>query len=147
MTEAIAYAFRPATPADAEFVYRLNELTMRRYVEQTWGAWDEDFQRTFFKQHFSPEENEIIVAGPDSIGVRSIIRRPECLFLANIQLLPEWQGRGIGREILERLLENEPRVELEVQKVNPARRLYERLGFAIVGETETHYQLRVEPAR
>ena len=144
MTEAIPYAFRLATAADADFVYRLNELTMRSYVEQTWGAWDEDFQRTFFKEHFRPDENEVIVSDTEAIGVRSIIRRPDYLFVANIQLLPEWQGRGIGRAILERLLEKEPRVELEVQKVNPARRLYERLGFVIFGETETHYQLRVD---
>ncbi len=144
MTEAIPYAFRLATAADADFVYRLNELTMRSYVEQTWGAWDEDFQRTFFKEHFRPDENEVIVSDNEAIGVRSIIRRPDYLFVANIQLLPEWQGRGIGRAILERLLEKEPRVELEVQKVNPARRLYERLGFVIFGETETHYQLRVD---
>ena len=35
---------------------------------------------------------------------------------------------------------------ITVLKVNPARRLYERLGFAIVGETETHYLMRWRPA-
>jgi len=33
-------------------------------------------------------------------------------------------------------------VELYVLKVNPARGLYERLGFAIIGETETHHIMR-----
>jgi len=29
-------------------------------------------------------------------------------------------------------------VRLQVLKINPARRLYERLGFVVTGETETH---------
>ena len=31
---------------------------------------------------------------------------------------------------------------LQVIKVNPARRLYERLGFRAIGETETNYQMQ-----
>jgi hypothetical protein len=30
-----------------------------------------------------------------------------------------------------------------VLKVNPARRLYERLGLVVVGETDTHFEMRV----
>ena len=33
-------------------------------------------------------------------------------------------------------------VELQVLKVNPARRLYGRLGFQVTGETETHYLMQ-----
>ena len=36
---------RRASAADAEFVYRVMEATMRRYVEQTWGAFSEEFSR------------------------------------------------------------------------------------------------------
>jgi RimJ/RimL family protein N-acetyltransferase len=37
-------------------------------------------------------------------------------------------------------------VELGVFKINVrARRLYERLGFTVVGETETHHRMRWEP--
>jgi ribosomal-protein-alanine N-acetyltransferase len=53
---------------------------------------------------------------------------------------PEWQGRGIGEQLLEaarqRLRElGRLRVQLEVRPENlPARRLYEKLGFSVVGE-------------
>ncbi len=33
-------------------------------------------------------------------------------------------------------------VRLRVLKVNPARRLWERLGFRVARETETHYEMR-----
>jgi hypothetical protein len=36
-------------------------------------------------------------------------------------------------------------VTMCVLKFNPARRLYERSGFAIVGEIETHYPMEALP--
>jgi ribosomal protein S18 acetylase RimI-like enzyme len=35
-------------------------------------------------------------------------------------------------------------VSLRVLKINPARQLYLRLGFSVIGETETHYWMRKE---
>jgi hypothetical protein len=35
-------------------------------------------------------------------------------------------------------------VTLQVLKVNPARRLYERLGFCETGADDTHYQMAWE---
>lgn len=60
--------------------------------------------------------------------------------LASIRLLPKFQNRGIGTKIILDLIEksNKP-VKLKVLKVNPARKLYERLGFKVSGETETHF--------
>lgn len=34
---------------------------------------------------------------------------------------------------------------LQVLKVNPARSLYERLGFELVEETQTHYVMQFQP--
>ena len=57
----------------------------------------------------------------------------------------KYQHRGIGSKILEeQLKENKEkgiRTILQVFKDNPAKKLYERLGFKVYGETETHYQM------
>ncbi len=57
-----------------------------------------------------------------------------------VALLPESRGQGIGRILLERLLEEARSqydgVSLAVAKGNPAERLYRRLGFTPVGEDE-----------
>lgn len=37
-------------------------------------------------------------------------------------------------------------VWLQVLKVNPARALYERLGFRVVGQSDTHWHMLREPA-
>jgi ribosomal protein S18 acetylase RimI-like enzyme len=59
---------------------------------------------------------------------------------------PAEQLRGIGTYLTRRLCDqadaaNLP-LELQVLKVNPAKRLYERLGSATIGETDTHYLMR-----
>ena len=58
----------------------------------------------------------------------------------SMALLPGHRGRGIGTALLRRLLAEAAResdaVSLSVSVSNPAARLYERLGFAVVGEPE-----------
>lgn len=56
----------------------------------------------------------------------------------SISLFAPYRGRGIGSAMMRQLLDElrgagYPRASLSVQKENPAVRLYERLGFRIVG--------------
>lgn len=57
----------------------------------------------------------------------------------SISLFAPYRGRGIGSAMMRQLLDElrgtgYPRASLSVQKENPAARLYERLGFRIVGD-------------
>jgi len=74
----------------------------------------------------------------------------DALVLANIHILPEYQEHGLGTDVIKTLLEQARHekvpVTLRVLKVNPARYLYERLGFFITGETTTHYLMSTSPA-
>jgi len=62
-------------------------------------------------------------------------RLTELLFIA-------FQNHGIGTELLRRLQKEAMRlgvpVRLRVLKKNKALQLYERLDFAVTGETDTH---------
>ena len=66
--------------------------------------------------------------------------------IGNICILPECQNRGIGTEILKELLEKnaDKIITLQYFKSNPVGRLYERLGFKVVGETSYHYQMLID---
>ncbi len=55
-----------------------------------------------------------------------------------IAVAPEYIGRGVGSQMITQVLEAAaaiyPAVALSVRASNPAKRLYERMGFAIVAE-------------
>ena len=131
-----ALALRPATPADAEFCYRLHKAAMGEYITAIWG-WDEQVQRAFHDRAFNPRRWQIITAGQAEIGMLDVDYRPGEIYLARIEIDPGHQGRGFGSRIISALLEEAERkgqdLVLDVLAVNRrARALYERLGLAEV---------------
>jgi ribosomal protein S18 acetylase RimI-like enzyme len=139
---------RPATRADYDFLYDLLKATMREYVAQIWG-WNEQWQQEYFRQNFDPDKDHVIVLDGRDVGVISTGRKDDEIFLSKIYIAPEYQGRGIGTQlitsILDEALDRRLPVTLQLLKINPAKRLYERLGFVEVGETETHYLMKATP--
>jgi len=154
MTDAVAtireVSLRPATQEDYDFLWWLHRVTMRSYVDKTWG-WDEAWQSQSFQERFDPTTREIIEFDGVPIGYIAVERRKEVIFLSSIEIAPDYQNRGIGTMLVQSLLdEGRSRgvpVELYVLKVNPAQRLYERLGFTIIRETETHHIMSFKPQR
>jgi ribosomal protein S18 acetylase RimI-like enzyme len=71
------------------------------------------------------------------------------LFLSQLFVERAHQRCGIGTEVMRRLMKEAKQlnqaVRLDVVKINPARRLYERLGFRIVGEEERKFHMKRDP--
>ncbi len=71
--------------------------------------------------------------------------------IIDIALLPAWQRKGIGKSILEDLIQkanelNRP-LSIHVESFNPAKKLYERLGFKMISETNGVYHLmEIQPS-
>lgn len=84
--------------------------------------------------------------GGVAVGLVKVIRAPEQWKLLQLQVLPEYQGRGIGSSVVLGVLREaraaNQAVVLTVLKNNPAKRLYERVGFKVVGEREHVYEMR-----
>ena len=142
-------SYRPAASDDFEFLFSLHRATMRLYVVDTWGAWDEDWQNRRFRARFKPELLQIIQYEGSDIGVLQVQDRTEEIFLVSLEILPAYQNHGIGSAIIRSVLveasHSAKPVALQVLKVNrAARALYQRLGFRITGENETHYILAKE---
>lgn len=119
---------------------------MREHVQRVWG-WNDEEQVAFFDDHFRPDKSQIIRANDEDIGVLIVEPAETEIYLAEIQILPEWQGRGIGASVVRSLMNkaaNSGKVlTLRVLHVNErARALYERLGFRPYRDTETHTYLR-----
>ena len=137
--------FRPATENDTDFLYALHVATMKEYVDKTWG-WDDTFQESVFRKNYVPVEIQVITFTEKDMGMLSLEERGQDIFLRAIEIHPDYQGQGIGTAIIQKIiaegaLKMKP-VFLHVLKVNPAKRLYERLGFSVVNETSTHFQMR-----
>lgn len=136
---------RPATRNDFERLFDIHRAALQEYIELTWG-WDEDWQRAYFHEHFDPSTRHVISYESDVIGFLDLEIRNDCIDLQNIEIDPTYQGRGLGTEIVRRVLVDAKNhsipVRLQVLKVNPrARALYERLGFVQIGQTGEHTQM------
>lgn len=147
---SLAWTLRPAHPEDRGFLLALKEAAMRRYVEQVWG-WDDAEQVAYFDERFVPERWQIIQVEGQDAGVLIVEEDAEQVYLAEIEVLPAWQGRGIGTAAIGSLIERASTagkpVTLRVLHVNKrARALYERLGFRPYKEIDTHVYLRWERA-
>lgn len=134
------YTLRQATPADLDYLFDLHRATMREYVEATWG-WNEEWQRDYFVKKYDPAARQVIQVHGRDAGVLVVEDRPDELYLALIEIAPEYQRRGLGRQIIANLLDRaataHKTLSLHVLKSNVnARRLYERLGFVVVSDEE-----------
>ena len=148
--QPISLNLRPATVADYDFLFHVLKATMRDYVDQTWG-WRESEQQARFADEFTPEHDRIIVLAGVDIGVLAVEHRADEVFIDKLYILPAYQRRGIGTRLIRDVLAEASReglpVRLRVLKVNPARRLYERLGFVVVDQTDPSYVMRAQHQR
>ncbi|MEO7599257.1 MAG: GNAT family N-acetyltransferase [Opitutus sp.] len=145
------FTLRPATAADYRWLWELKRQTMRPYVEETWGGWDDAAQEAFFRRNFSSETVQIIQVDDRNAGLLNLEHEARELFLANLQIAPDWQYRGLGTAVIRTLLETaralQKPIRLQVLRVNTsALRLYARMGFATYQESPTHYLMRWRPA-
>ena len=85
----------------------------------------------------------ILTDHDQSVGLLKIERTPEEWEIIQIQLIPQLQGKGFGRAVLQGVIVEAAAVgaglKLSVLKANPAKQLYERLGFVTVSETAHEY--------
>lgn len=139
--------FRPTVRSDFDFLWRLHLESMREYIEKTFD-WDLDVQRGFIKRAADAEVGKILIIDDTDAGYWNVIESEEEVLLHLVVLLPEFRNRGIGTKLITELLNDSSKpVRLQVLKVNPARELYERLGFRIREDKETYYEMINEAPR
>ena len=66
-------------------------------------------------------------------GFLSLKVSSESVYIENIQLSPKIHGKGIGTNILKQIFEDHKskNIELTTFEDNPAKKLYEKLGFEV----------------
>ncbi len=145
---ATKITLRSARPADEAFLYQVYAGT--RQEELALVDWDEERREAFLRQQFTAQHRwyyeqytdttfDVVLADGAPIGRLYVARWPDEIRIVDIALLPEHRRRGIGSALLAQLLNGADRsglrTTIHVERFNPARRLYDRLGFVPVAET------------
>lgn len=143
------WALRPLAPADVEPVAELRAQVMRADLERL-GRYDEQRVRQRWRDSYDPLHTSAITVGGVLAG--SVTFRPaeDGRWLEHFYLAAHLQGRGVGsavlRELLTRADERGAAVRLTVLQGSPARRLYERYGFAVESEDPVDVLMARPPA-
>ena len=132
----------PATPEDTAFARRVHHEANRDVVVRQFGVWDEAAQDRFFEVDWQPGIYEIVLLDGEPCGYVCVDARADDVYVRNIHVLPAFQGRGVGTQLLrEAIARADARgvpTRLQTLHLNRAANLYRRLGFVEVGRTGTH---------
>ncbi len=105
----------------------------RAFVEQQFAAQDEHY-----RQHYPGATLDVVEVDGEPAGRLYVHRGPSDIRIMEIALAPAFRGRGIGTGLLRTLIaeaeESGRKLSIHVEANNPARTLYERLGFRPAGE-------------
>lgn len=158
MTVQPPLALRPAGPADAEFLFRVYAST--RYEELAPLGWPaaqvEAFLRmqfraqdTHYRTHFPAAAFDVILVAGEPAGRLYVDRRRDEIRVVDISLLPQYRGRGAGTALFGALFAEAAAagvpVRIHVEALNPARRLYDRLGFVPIDTTGVYHLVEWVP--
>lgn len=126
------YTLRPATTGDLDFLWELKVATLKDYITELFG-WDEKLARELVDRHLA--DADIVMVNGERAGVLKVAENDGWVYINEIGLMPRYHNSGLGSQMLRDVLAVADaaghHVELQVMTNNPARRLYERLGFFV----------------
>ena len=149
---------KPAGPDDGELLYLVYAST--REEELAVVPWDGPTKEAFLRMQFAAQDSyyranwpnasyDLIVSGNEALGRLYVDRDAETWQVLDIALLPQYRGMGVGTQLLGDILteatEVAKPVQIYVERFNPARHLYDRLGFKQIGEQEIYLLMEREP--
>ncbi len=137
------YKLREVQNNDIEWLLELRMQTMSEHILASGTRPTRENQINRIDIDF---DSIMIVTFDDrDIGMIKLLKTPTYWKLIQIQLLSEFQNRGIGCDLIENVQSDACNlgipVFLSVLKGNPAKRLYERLGFRTYCEKEKSYEM------
>jgi ribosomal protein S18 acetylase RimI-like enzyme len=141
---------RPATEADLPFLLALRRESMGPHLATAGLQGSDEDYLVRVRHRFDCAE--VLMFNGQPVGLLKLLREPGQWRVLQLQLSDAVRGQGIGRRLLEGLLSDAARagvtVGLSVLKANPAKRLYQQLGFSVVGEDAHEFHMtNEEPGR
>jgi ribosomal protein S18 acetylase RimI-like enzyme len=142
MTEQIL-TFRQANENDIDYLLRLRQETMTEHIVNS--GLETSIEKHLDRINYEFNESKIILLADKAIGVLKLKKEDDKIEIIQLQIEPKYQGRGLGQDILNGIIkraeENNQMITLSVLKLNPARNLYEKMGFEIIEEDKHSYKM------
>ena len=109
-----------------------------------------DAQDAWYRQSYAGATFDVVAVDDEPAGRLYVHRGESEIRIVDIALLPEHRGNGIGTLLLDGLLAEGDAggksVTIHVERMNPALRLYERLGFSVAEDKGVYLFLEWPPA-
>jgi ribosomal protein S18 acetylase RimI-like enzyme len=140
-------ALRPVTDDDRDFLVRVYGSTRDEELSQV--EWVEGQREAFVRMQFDAQDREYRKHNPNGsfdvievdgrlAGRLYVDRRPGDIRIVDISLLPEFRGAGIGKRLIEQLMDEAAAsgriLSIHVEIHNRAAQLYQRLGFVVAAD-------------
>src|SRR5204863_5278754 len=135
-------SLRQVKPSDRSFLLEVYSSTREQElalvdwsVEQKRAFCEMQFaaQDSYYRENYAGATHQVILVDGQVAGRLYVARLANEILVVDIALLPAFRGRGVGGRLLRELQAEATRaskpLRIHVEKVNPARRLYDRLGF------------------
>ena len=147
---SVVITYRPADrKRDLSFARMLHNAVYHDVVLRQFGSWDRRLQNSFFLEGWSRSPHHIVLLNEVPIGVVSFGAIEDHLYIYEIQILPEYQNRGIGSQFLRERIEEARTLgkplKLKVLRDNKAKHLYLRMGFVPYEENEVEIKMKLCP--
>lgn len=129
-THGLQFAVLPLAPAQREMLVRMQF----------------EAQRSGYRAQFPESQDFVIIAGGEPVGRLWLDESGATARVLDIVIAPGQQGRGIGRAVLEQVIEKaesaRKAVQLYVDRMNGrAFELYQRLGFIVNSGDEIRLEM------
>jgi ribosomal protein S18 acetylase RimI-like enzyme len=137
------WSLRPATAADLPFLLALRIATMAPQFARLGIVLSDEEQR--LRAEFRLDAARIVEAQGRSIGLVKVLEDGATWTIEQFQIASEAQGQGVGAAVLRQVIAEacaaNATLRLSVLKQNPAARLYARLGFRTLAESERSFKM------
>ncbi len=136
--------FIKASEKDKVFLLELRKKTMVEHLEKAKVYLSDQEHMDRINTYF--EGAYLIEVSHKKAGLLKYKETVSTIEILQLQIHPDYQGNGIGKNVIEKMIkvskDKKKGLELKVLKENPAKKLYERVGFEIIGEDTLEFLMR-----
>ena len=141
-------AMRPARDADREWLRRLHKASYQPFYQRVQKPWDDAHDGHLFDDRLAGADEVLVISelGRD-VGAVCLSEQDGQILIDTLEIRPDCQNRGIGATTIKwatvRAHQQGKIITLRLHKLNKdAKRMYERSGFSVIGETENEWTMQ-----